>query len=55
MLKVLKLKQHGKSLDVPEKTRLQLLEEGWISRHYLKPHGSALEKQKLMQSVEGPA
>ncbi|MBS1952645.1 MAG: hypothetical protein JST89_00520 [Cyanobacteria bacterium SZAS-4] len=38
---------HGKSLDVPEKTRLQLLEEGWISRHYLEPHGSALEKTKI--------
>lgn len=38
---------HGKSLDVPEKTRLQLLEEGWISRHYLEPHGSAQEKTKI--------
>ncbi len=38
---------HGKSLDVPEKTRLQLLEEGWISRHYLEPHGSALETTKI--------
>ncbi len=38
---------HGKSVDVPEKTRLQLLEEGWISRHYLEPHGSALEKTKI--------
>ena len=38
---------HGKSLDVPEKTRAQLLEEGWISRHYLEPHGSSFETAKL--------
>jgi hypothetical protein len=38
---------HGKSLDFPEKTRVQLLEEGWISRHYLEPHGSALETRKI--------
>ncbi len=38
---------HGKSLEFPEKTRLQLLEESWISRHYLEPHGSALETTKV--------
>lgn len=38
---------HGKSLDHPEKSRVELLEERWISRHYLEPHGSALEQAKL--------
>jgi len=38
---------HGKSLDFPEKTRVQILEEGWVTRHYLEPHGSAFEASKI--------
>ncbi|HEY9732011.1 MAG TPA: hypothetical protein V6C89_08865 [Drouetiella sp.] len=38
---------HGRSLDFPSKTRLQVLEERWISRHYLESHGSPRESAKL--------
>jgi hypothetical protein len=38
---------HGTSLDVPEKNRLQVLEDSWVRRHYLEQHGSALEKTKI--------
>lgn len=38
---------HGKSPDTPSKTRLQILEESWIGRHLLEPHGSARETSKL--------
>lgn len=38
---------HGKSVDFPSKTRLQILEERWINQHYLEPHGSPREKAKL--------
>jgi hypothetical protein len=38
---------HGTSLDVPGKNRLQVLEERWVSRHYLEPHGSARETTKI--------
>ncbi len=38
---------HGTSLDDPSKTRAQVLEEEWILRHYLEPHGSKRESLKL--------
>lgn len=38
---------HGKSVDQPSKSRLQVLEESWIERHLLEPHGSAHEKTKI--------
>jgi len=31
---------HGKSPENPNKTRVQLLEERWIERHYLEKYGS---------------
>jgi hypothetical protein len=38
---------HGRSLDHPSKTRAELLEERWISRHYLEQHGSPREAAKI--------
>lgn len=38
---------HGRSLDHPEKTHAQVLEDRWISRHELEPHGSPREALKL--------
>ena len=38
---------HGKSLEHPDKTRAQVLEERWISRHFLEPHGTRRESLKL--------
>jgi hypothetical protein len=38
---------HSNSLEFPTKTRVQLLEERWISRHYLEPHGTAGEIAKI--------
>lgn len=38
---------HGNSLEQPGKTRAQLLEEGWISKHHLERHGSPHEQLKL--------
>lgn len=38
---------HGNSMEEPGKTRIQLLEERWISRHELEPHGSSKEQLKL--------
>ena len=38
---------HGKSLDDPSKTRVQLLEEKWIEKHELEKHGSRHELQKI--------
>ncbi|MBX9688728.1 MAG: hypothetical protein K2X27_18620 [Candidatus Obscuribacterales bacterium] len=38
---------NGKSMEEPEKTRLQVLEERWIARGALEPHGSRREALKL--------
>lgn len=38
---------HAQSVDQPGKTRAQILEERWIERQYLEPHGSARETSKL--------
>jgi hypothetical protein len=38
---------HGKSLDYPDKTRVEMLEERWIMRHHLERHGSRRERLKL--------
>lgn len=38
---------HSNSMEFPTKTRVQLLEERWISRHYLEPHGTAGEIAKI--------
>jgi hypothetical protein len=38
---------HGKSPEVPEKTRAEVLEKAWIERAELEPHGSKRESLKL--------
>jgi hypothetical protein len=38
---------HGQSLEFPDKTRVQLLEERWIMRNHLERHGSRREKLKI--------
>jgi hypothetical protein len=38
---------HGRSPEQPTKTRAQILEERWISRHELEKHGSKRESLKL--------
>jgi hypothetical protein len=38
---------HGRSPDHPEKTRVQMLEDRWITRHHLERHGSHREQVKL--------
>jgi hypothetical protein len=38
---------HGTSMDHPPKTRVQVLEDSWVSRHFLEPHGTALETAKV--------
>ncbi len=38
---------HSRSLDHPECTRVELLENYWISRQWLEPHGSKKEQAKL--------
>jgi hypothetical protein len=38
---------HGQSLEYPDKTRLELLEERWIMRHHLERHGSRRERLKI--------
>jgi hypothetical protein len=38
---------HGKSLEDPNRARVQLLEDLWIKRHHLEKHGSRREALKL--------
>jgi hypothetical protein len=38
---------NGPSPDVPNRTRVQALEDRWILRKHLEPHGSKREKEKL--------
>jgi len=38
---------HGRSPEDPSKTRVQILEDRWISRHHLEKHGSRREVLKL--------
>jgi hypothetical protein len=38
---------HGKSPEVPESTRVEVLEKAWIERAELEPHGSKRESLKL--------
>lgn len=38
---------HSRSLDHPECTRVEQLENYWISRNWLEPHGSKKEQAKL--------
>ncbi len=38
---------HGTSMEHPTKTRVQVLEERWVSLHFLEPHGTALETAKI--------
>lgn len=38
---------HSTSFDHPERTRVEILEDYWISRKWLEPHGSKLEQAKI--------
>jgi hypothetical protein len=38
---------HSRSLDHPDRTRIEVLEDYWISRQWLEPHGSKKEKRKI--------
>jgi hypothetical protein len=45
---------HGQSMESLGKTRIELLEDRWIARRELEPHGSPHEQQKL-DKVSGAA
>lgn len=38
---------HGHSIEFPEKSRVAVLEENWIKKGYLEPHGSPREQVKI--------
>ncbi|MBS2008695.1 MAG: hypothetical protein JST01_16725 [Cyanobacteria bacterium SZAS TMP-1] len=38
---------HGKSIDEPDKSRILVMENKWIEKGHLEPHGSKREKQKI--------
>lgn len=38
---------HGHSTESPDKSRVAVLEERWISKQYLEPHGSRREQVKI--------
>ncbi|MBS1990533.1 MAG: hypothetical protein JSS83_08450 [Cyanobacteria bacterium SZAS LIN-3] len=38
---------HGKSIDEPDKSRILVMENKWIEKGHLEPHGAKREKQKI--------